>query len=61
LNGKRPRGQPRQIWAERMKTDFTEISEETNIADCKSRDRWRGVVKPAEFFNESVKAGEEEE
>lgn len=51
MNGKKPRGRPRQIRAERTKTDLTEISEETEIEDSEDGDRWRGVVKAAEVHN----------
>jgi len=49
LNGKRPRGQPRQRWVNRMKTDLAEISGGTRIED--SEDRWRGVVEAAKVLN----------
>jgi len=40
LNGKRPRSRPRQRWADRVKTDLTEISEELiRIEDSEDRDR----------------------
>jgi len=47
LNGKRPRGRPRQRWANRVKMDLTEISEGTRIEDSEDRERWRGVVEAA--------------
>lgn len=51
LNGKRPRGRPRQRWTDRVKTDLTEISEEERLEDSEERYRWRGVVEAANFLN----------
>jgi hypothetical protein len=51
LNGKRPRRRPRQRWTDRVKTDLTEILEETRIENINDRDRLRGVVEAAKVLN----------
>lgn len=51
LNGKRPRGRPRQRWVDRIKMDLTEISEGTRIEDSEDREKWRGVVQTAMVLN----------
>ena len=52
LNGKRPRGRPRQRWEDRVKTDLTEVSEELiRIEDSEDRDRWKDVVEAAKVLN----------
>lgn len=48
---KGPGGRPRQRWAERVKTDLTEISEKARIEDSDDRDRWRGLVEEAKSLN----------
>ncbi|XP_025420516.1 uncharacterized protein LOC112690673 [Sipha flava] len=52
LNGKRPRGRPRQRWEDRVKTDLTEISEELiRIEDSEDRYRWKDMVEAAMVLN----------
>jgi hypothetical protein len=51
LNGKRPRGRPRYLWADRVKKDFTEILEELiRIEDSEDRDGRKDVVEAAKVL-----------
>lgn len=51
LNGKTPRGRPRQRWTDRVKEDFPGISQGTIIEDSKDKDRWREVVEAVKILH----------
>ncbi|XP_050547614.1 uncharacterized protein LOC126909240 [Daktulosphaira vitifoliae] len=50
INGKRPRGRPRQRWIDRVNDDLNKYNQEVTIADSVDRDRWRNVVEAAKVL-----------
>jgi len=50
INGKRPRGRPRQLWTDRVNDDLNKCTQGVTIADSVDRDRRRNVVEAAKVL-----------
>lgn len=51
INGKRPRGWPRQRCIDIIKSDLEKCAPGTKLDECADRDRWYQIVETAEALN----------
>jgi hypothetical protein len=50
INGKRPRGRPRQRWIDRVNEDINKCAQGLTLEDSIDRDRWKKVVEAAKVL-----------
>jgi len=51
MNGKRPRGRPRQRWMDLVKSDLEKCAPGLKLEECVDRNRWRQIVEAAKALN----------
>lgn len=47
INGKRPRGRPRQWWMSIVKSDLKKCAPELKLEDSENRERWSEIIEAA--------------
>jgi hypothetical protein len=50
INGKRPRGRPRQRWIDRDKEDINKCAQGLTLEDSIDRDSWKKVLEAAKVL-----------
>ncbi|KAL4089380.1 hypothetical protein QTP88_024426 [Uroleucon formosanum] len=56
INGKRPRGRPRQRWIDRVKEDIDKCAQGLTLEDSVDRDSWRKVAEAAKVLQGHCKS-----
>lgn len=51
MNGKRPRGRPRQRWMDIVKSDLENCAPGLKLEECVDRDRWHQIAEAAKALN----------
>jgi len=50
IDGKMPRGRPRQRWVDRVNDDLNKCAQGATVTDSMDKDRWRNVVQAAKVL-----------
>jgi len=51
INKRRPRGHPRYIWVDTIKSDLAKIAPETELAGSENREKWQEIMEAAKPLN----------